>query len=147
MSTWVTAISNISARINFLLLTSVTFLRAITMCSAFTFDCGYDNSTIILIGDVYCPNTKCSGKLCLHKETFQFSISRQKGLSMPATRICVPGAEVSFWRSNKFLFCRLVKGFTFLKRIQNHFEMSLEMCFVPVSIVSTERNAIVLAVM
>ena len=41
------------------------------MCSAFTPDCGYDNSTIILIGDVYCPNTKCLGKLCLHKKTFQ----------------------------------------------------------------------------
>ena len=53
------------------MLTSVTFLRAITMCSAFTPDCGYDNSTIILIGDVYCPNTKCLDKLCLHKKTFQ----------------------------------------------------------------------------
>ena len=41
------------------------------MCSAFTPDCGYDNSTIILIGDVYCPNTKCSARLCLHKKTFQ----------------------------------------------------------------------------
>ena len=50
---------------------SVTFSRAITMCSAFTADCGYDNSIIIFIGDVYFPNTKCSGKLCLHEETFQ----------------------------------------------------------------------------
>ena len=41
------------------------------MCSAVTPDCGYDNSTIILNGDVYCPNTKCSIKLCLHKKTFQ----------------------------------------------------------------------------
>ena len=41
------------------------------MCSAFTPDCGYDNSTIILIRDVYCPNTECSGKICLHKKTFQ----------------------------------------------------------------------------
>ena len=41
------------------------------MCSAFTPDCGYNNSTIILIRDVYCPNTKCSGKPCLHKKTFQ----------------------------------------------------------------------------
>ena len=41
------------------------------MCSAFTPDCGYDNSTIILIGDVFCPNTKYLGKLCLHKKTFQ----------------------------------------------------------------------------
>ena len=41
------------------------------MCSAFTPDCGYDNSTIILIGDVYCPNAKCLGKLCLRIKTFQ----------------------------------------------------------------------------
>ena len=41
------------------------------MCSVFTPDCGYDNNVIILIGDVYCPNTKRLGKLCLHKETFQ----------------------------------------------------------------------------
>ena len=38
------------------------------MCST---DCAYDNSTIILIGDVYCPNAKCLGKLCLHKKTFE----------------------------------------------------------------------------
>ena len=41
------------------------------MCSAFTPDCGYDNSTFNLIGDVYCPDTKCLGKRCLHKKTFQ----------------------------------------------------------------------------
>ena len=41
------------------------------MCSAFTLDCGYDNSTIILIGDVFCATTNCSGKLCPHKKTFQ----------------------------------------------------------------------------
>ena len=41
------------------------------MCSASTPHCGYDISIIILIGDVYCPNTKCSGRLCLHKKTFQ----------------------------------------------------------------------------
>ena len=41
------------------------------MCSAFTPGCGYDNSTIVLIGEVYCPKTNCSGRLCLHKKTFQ----------------------------------------------------------------------------
>ena len=55
----------------FLLLTSVTFLRTITMCGAFTPDCGYDNSIFILIGDVYCPNTKSPGELCMHKKTFE----------------------------------------------------------------------------
>ena len=61
--------SNISTRIDFLLLTSVTFLRAITMCSVT--DCRYDNSAIILIGEVDCPNIKCLCKLCLHKKTFE----------------------------------------------------------------------------
>ena len=41
------------------------------MCSAFTPDCGYDNSIIILIEHVYCPNTNRSGNFCLHKKTFQ----------------------------------------------------------------------------
>ena len=45
------------------------------MCSALTPDFGYDKSTIILIGDVIFPNTKCLGKICLHKKTFQ-SLSR-----------------------------------------------------------------------
>ena len=68
--TEVVAKSNISTRIDFLLLISVTFLRAITMYSALNHDCGYDNSTFILIGDVYCPNSKCLGKFCLNKKTF-----------------------------------------------------------------------------
>ena len=68
LSTWVNAKSNISTSIDFLLPISVTFFRAITICST---DCAYDNSAIIIIGDVYCPNSKCLRKLCLHKKTFQ----------------------------------------------------------------------------
>ena len=71
------------------------------MCSELTPDCGYDKSTIILIGDVYYANTKCLGKLPAQKD---FSISRQKRLSMSVMRLCVPGAQYSFSRSNKFLF-------------------------------------------
>ena len=41
------------------------------MCSAFTPDCAYNKSTIKLLGGVYCPNRKCSGKLCLLKKIFQ----------------------------------------------------------------------------
>ena len=79
--------SNISTRIDFLLLTSVTFLRAITVCSAFTTVSGYDNSTIILIGDVYCPNTKYLGKLCLHKKTFQ-SLGRSDYQGSQCASVC-----------------------------------------------------------
>ena len=64
------------------------------MCGTFTSDCGCDNGTIILIGDVYCLNTKCLGKLKPAQK--DFSISRQKLLSMSAMRVCVPGAQYSF---------------------------------------------------
>ena len=43
------------------------------MCSAFTPDCGYDNSTIIFIGDVYCPNTKCPVNFARTKRLFTLS--------------------------------------------------------------------------
>ena len=57
------------------------------MWSAFTFDCGYDNSTIILLADVYCPNTNCSGKLHLHKKTFE-SLGRSDYLSPHCASVC-----------------------------------------------------------
>ena len=61
----------ISTRTDIMLQTSGQKLRAIRMCSRFTPDDGYDTSAINLIADVYCPKTKCSGKLCLLKKTFQ----------------------------------------------------------------------------
>ena len=70
LSTLTIAKFTILSRTDFTLQTSVKELKTITICSAFTPDCGHENSTIILIGDVYCPITKCSGKLCLHKRTF-----------------------------------------------------------------------------
>ena len=69
----------------FFLLTSVTFLRANTLCSAFSPDCRYDNSTNILIGDVYC--TRCSRKLCLHKKTFQ-SLGRSDNQCPQCASVC-----------------------------------------------------------
>ena len=77
----------ISTRTDITLQTSVKYLRAITMCSAFIPDCGYDYSTIILIGDVYRPNTKCSGRLCLHKKTFQ-SLGRSNYQCPQCASVC-----------------------------------------------------------
>ena len=57
------------------------------MCSAFTPDCGYDNSIIVLIGDVYFPNTKCLGKFCLHKKTFQ-SLGRSNYQCPQCASVC-----------------------------------------------------------
>ena len=93
----------------FFLPTSVTFFRAITMSST---DFAYDNSTIILIGDVYCPNTMCSGRICLHKKTFQ-SLGR-------SDYQCPQCGSVRQVRNFPFKIkqipfsCRLVQGFTFL---------------------------------
>ena len=57
------------------------------MGSAFTPDCGYDNSTNVLIGDVDCPNTKYLGKLCLHKKTFQ-SLGRSDYQCPQSSSVC-----------------------------------------------------------
>ena len=115
------------------------------MCSEFTPDCGYNNCTIILIGDVYCPNTKCSGRLCLHKKTFQ-SLGRSDYQCPQCGSVCqvrnIPFEDQEIPFSN-----RLVKGFTFLKRTQNQFKMLLEMFIVLASFISTERNANLLVVM
>ena len=114
------------------------------MCSAFTPDCGYDNSTIILIGDVFCPNTKCLGKICLHKKTFQ-SLGRIDYQCPQCGSVCQ--VRIITFEHQTIFFCRLVKGFTFLKRAQNQFKMLLEMSIVLASFVSTERNANLLVVM
>ena len=71
MSTLTIVKFTIFTRTDITLQTSVKNLRAITMCSEFTPHCGYYKRIIILIGDLYCPNTMCSGIFCLHKLTFQ----------------------------------------------------------------------------
>ena len=87
LSTLTIAKFTISTRTDITLQTSVKQLRAITMCCAFTPDCGYDNGTIVLLRDVYCPNTKCSGKLCLLKKTFNFSV--EAIINVRNVRLCI----------------------------------------------------------
>ena len=105
LSTWVFAKSNISTRIDFLLPTSVTFFRAIMMCST---DCAYDNCTIILIGDVYGPNAKCLGKVCLHKKTFQ-SLGRSDYQCPQCGSVCQV-RNIPFEKQIKSFFLSLAQG-------------------------------------
>ena len=115
------------------------------MCSAFTTDCGYKNSTIILIGDVSCPNKKCSVDYACTKRLF--NLSAEAIINARNARLCVRCA-IFLLKIKKIPFsCRLGKGFTFLKRTQNQFKMLLEMSIVLASIVPTERNANLLEVM
>ena len=115
------------------------------MCSALTPDCGIDNSTIILIGDVSCPNTKCSGRLCLHENTFQ-SLGRSDYQCPQCASVCQV-RNIPFEDQRNSFSCRSVKGFTFLKRTQNQFKMLLQMSLVLASIVPTERKVNLLVVM
>ena len=115
------------------------------MCSAFTPDCGYDISTIILIVDVFCPNTKCLGKLCLPKKTFQ-SLGRSDYQCPHCGSVCQFAKFLLKIKQVPFP-CRLVKGFTLLKRAQNQFKMLLEMSIVLASIVPTKRNSNLLEIM
>ena len=114
------------------------------MCSEFTPGCRYNNSTIILIGDVFCPK-KNKSKLSMHKKTF--NLSTEAIIKARNSRLCVRCA-ITLLKIKEILFsCRLVKGFTFLKRLQNQFKMLLAMCIVLASIVPTEKNPNILTAM
>ena len=78
------------------------------MCSAFTPDCGYDNSTITLVGDVYCPNTKCLGKLCLHKNTFE-SVGRSNYQCPQCASVCQVH-NIPFEEQTNFFFLSIGQG-------------------------------------
>ena len=78
------------------------------MWSAFNRGCGYDNSTNILIRDVYCPNTKCSGELCLHKKTFQ-SLGRSDYRCPQCESVCQMG-NIRFEEQTYSFFLSLGQG-------------------------------------
>ena len=118
--------------------TSVKKVRAVTMGSAFSPSCGYENSNINLIENVYCRNTKCSAEFCLQKKTL-CSVDRSNYQCRKA-RLCAMFA-IFFWRSNKSLSLVVLSSVYILKRFQNQFKMLLEIYIVLASNVSTERNA------
>ena len=117
------------------------------MCSAFTPDGGYDNSTIILIG---------LGTCFVQIRSVWVNFACTKRLFNLLAGAIINVRNVGLWaRCAIFLLnikqitssCRLVKGFTFLKRTKNQFTMLLEMSIVLASIVPTERNANLMVVM
>ena len=127
----------ISTRTDITLQRSMKLIRVITTCSAFTLDCGYVNSTINLIGDAFCPNTMCSGKVCLHKKSFQ-SLSRSSYRCPQCASVCQV-LNIPFEDQTNSFFLSFDLGFTFLKRVQDQLKMLLEMSIVLESIVSKEE--------
>ena len=85
-----------------------------TMCSAFTPDCGYDNSTIILIRDVYCPNTNFAAEMPKLKREEAVSLSKserqklhrlstQGGSAYGSVRNLVKASNLSVSKVRQFL--------------------------------------------
>ena len=72
------------------------------MCSALIPDCGYNKSTFIFIWGSVMSKYKVFGQTLRAQK--DFSISRQKRLSMSALRVCLPGAQDSLCISIKLLF-------------------------------------------
>ena len=115
------------------------------MCSEFTPDCGYDKSTIILIADVYCPNTKCSGKLCLHKWTFQ-SLGRSDYQCPQCASVCqVRNVPIGDQKNSFFL--SVVQGVYIFEESPKSIEEIIGDVLCPGEYVSTEGIANLLTVM
>ena len=75
-----------------------------------------------------------------------FNLSAEAVINVRNARLCARCA-ICLWKIKQIPFsCRLAKGFTFLKRVQNQFKILLEMCIVLASIVSTERNPNIMTV-
>ena len=76
-----------------------------------------------------------------------FNISAEAIINARNTSVCVKCA-ILLWKIKQSPFsCRLVKEFTYLKRLQNQFKMLLEMCIVLANIAPKEANANLLGVM
>ena len=145
MSTLTIENFNIFTRTDITLQTRLKKLGAIMMCGALTPGCGYDNSTFILIGYVHCPITKCSGKLCLHKKTFQ-SLDRSYYQGPKCASVCQVRNFPPEDQINSF-FLSFGQGVYILEENPNQFKILLETPIVLESFVPTERIAIFLAVM
>ena len=76
-----------------------------------------------------------------------FKLSEEAIINARNARLCVRCALFLLKIKQIPFSCRLVKGFTFLKRAANQFKMLLEMSIVLATIVSTERMVNLLEVM
>ena len=115
------------------------------MCSTFTPDCGYDNFTNILIGDVYCPNTMCSGQLCLHRKTFQ-SLGRSNYQCPQCAPVC-QGRNIPFEDQKYSFFLSFGRGVHNFEGTPKSVHDVIGDVYCPASVVPTERNANLLTVM
>ena len=94
----------------------VKYLSASTLRSALTPDCGYNKGTNNLIGEVYCPKTKCSDKTCLPKNAFQ-CLSRSDYQFPQCVSVCQVRKISCEVQLNSFILT-FGQGVYFLKKFQ-----------------------------
>ena len=106
----------------------------------FTPDCRCDKGNIKLIGKVFCPNTMCSGILCLHKKTLQ-SLGRGDYQCLQGESMCLVRKIPFKEQTTSYFFWSLAHWFMFLNKRENQFKMLLEMSFALECIVH-EKSAL-----
>ena len=122
----------ISTRTDITLQASVNYLKAITMCSAFTPDFRYDNSILKPIGNVYCvycPNTMCSDILCVHNKTFQ-SLSRSDYPCLQCESTC-HRRKILFEEHTNSFFLKFRQGVCILEETKKSFRAVIGDAYCP----------------
>ena len=127
MSNLIIAKNTTSAGTDNIMQTSVTFLRAFTMCGTISpFYC-CDNSFIKNFVNVYCPNTMCLSIFFLTKvsqslERSDYQCPQFKSTCRVRNFPCEEQISSFCWR--------LTEWFTFVNRCKPQVNMFLEICFV-----------------
>ena len=127
MSNLIIAKNTTSAGTDNIMQTSVTFLRAFTMCGTISPFSGCDNSFIKNFVNVYCPNTMCLSIFFLTKvsqslERSDYQCPQFKSTCRVRNFPCEEQISSFCWR--------LTEWFTFVNRCKPQVNMFLEICFV-----------------
>ena len=127
MSTLIIAKNTTSAGTDTIMQTSVTLLRAFTMCGTISpFYC-CDNSFIKSFVNVNCPNTMCLGIIF---STESFSVTWKKWLSITSIHVHLPSPQYSLWRTNKFILLKFDRVAYICEQMQNSSQHVFEICIV-----------------
>ena len=109
------------------------------MCRPFTTDCWYDNSTKILIEEMFCSNTMCSCKLCLHKMTIQ-PLGRRDYQCSHCKSLCQVHNILFEGQTNSF-FLSFSQGVYIFQESPKPIQDVIRLVYCPGKYCPTERNA------
>ena len=96
--------------------TTVTLLRAFTMCGTISSFYCCDNSFIISFVNVYCPNTMSLGIFFFTKS---LPNAWKKWLSMSLIQVHLPSPQYSLWRRKKIVLLKFDRLIYFCEQMKN----------------------------